>query len=379
MQQEHFNQGHSLPQNSANAPKGKPRPNEASTASGWPALVRWLLHPREPMPELDAALIQQQRLGPILADRLRGSVHPLEQMCAMVWQENFQRQVRLRELWLEACELLRAAGIDNLTQGSPPYAARLYGSSANRFSQDIDLLVMPANKDKARSLLLANGWSPLGHWGPLTRDGIALDLHDTPGDEARFTALRAGPHQSTEQLFEASRPCALNPHTRELQPGALAVNRLIHLVKHRFAETRHLLDLILLLRETPRDDFLRALALGRAGDHAALLARLLDRMGIARPACLRDLPEPAWLGAPWVQALLDDCANFRSGPRFHLVIAQTLPGMARWRYLLQSLLPPTTEHSVWHGQAGLGVWERTERLLRRARRAIEASRRRGQS
>ena len=179
--------------------------------------------------------------------------------------------------------MLRADGIRPILMKGGALRAWLYADGSPRAYGDVDLLVNPAEHDRAWNLLVGAGWrpspypSPSGHAdhlrAPVGRAQIPVDLHRT---FHRFTA-------APEAVWEL-----LSPHTVTLRLGT----------EHVEAFDEPVLALVVTLHNTmhagvPKhvEDLRRALA--TAPDASwRIAAGLADRLGCleAFGASLRTLP-----------------------------------------------------------------------------------------
>ena len=123
-----------------------------------------------------AALMERQLLLPLLGTRLLGAAPAAVPSTFSRYHQEVQEQARWRGLALEALDRrlrtdLAAAGIEALPLKGATLSRALYGEPGTRLSQDVDLLVHPAQLEEAATVLQRHGYRP-PH-----RSGLQRDLH----------------------------------------------------------------------------------------------------------------------------------------------------------------------------------------------------------
>lgn len=334
------------------------------------AYARVLTDGGTPPDEPDHAFVRTQRIAPLLYWRLGDAPHPCRSAWASEFAANYARIRRTRELWQQTTAALAGGGIPSLTLGSLPFAQDLYGHPAARWAQDIDLLIRPQHKARALEIMREVGWRPHANWGVWLQDGVHLDLHTMPGDEARLPVLAKAYAQSTEQLFAHALPCHEVPSTQVLDAAALLDNRVVHFFKHHCQSLRHGVEIALLMRRDCKA--LRAMVeQSRSGRVWACVLAVLRAWELDVPHDPTTPEERAFAARPNIARLLELAAEQRADARMFKVSAAMLGPLDRLRLLIQLAWPSRDRLLVIYGMhsASLG-----QVLALRARRVARACR-----
>jgi len=260
--------------------------------------------------------------------------------------------------------LLSGAGIETVSMKGPLFARWLYGDAGMRRFVDLDLLIDPAQRDRALQALGAAGYAlpaglsaaaartvfaGTGAWPLAHATAIGIDLH------WKLQAVGFGsPLPSGDLLRDSATTAVAGGAIRIPAPTHAAALALLHAAKHLWASLELTLAIAHLMRRAdvdwPRVYELarRAGAWNGAAAGLALAARIFDvdlprdlrdriQPGAVRPlvdAALRFLAMPDVAGAP----LREELAAHRAG----------LDGPGdRLRYAAWRLLAPTPLEAAW--------------------------------
>lgn len=326
-----------------------------------------------PWPSEPALTLGRQHwLGPWLKARLdqqpelpnQASAETRAQL-ASDFADAFFRLALLAGAWNDVHVALASHQVPTLTLGALPYHDSLYPHPAAKYSQDLDLLVHQSDLSNAEFAILSAGFTKVrGHnmWRKtIDRTPIELDLHTTPGEEARNPALALAYGQTTEQLFAASESwpglTSSNPSSPtnglRLSLPALADNRVIHFFKHYCYPLRHAIELPLILRQPLDTDALaHQVSLSRSGRVWAFVLSVLTRWGIDR-STIADPTSPADRAVaadPRINSLIESAANGTGDPVSTLAELRMLRGIDRARYAWNIAWPPRHALLEMHGR-----------------------------
>ena len=253
-------------------------------------------------------------------------------------------------------EAMRAADVRALPFKGPALSLAAYGDIGVRDSTDLDLVVQPADVDRAREALHAAGyvsragmsraqertlqWS-FGHFTyAAPGNGAMVELH------WRFAAPRYPWSIPVEQVFARAVPIRL---TGSIAPGPDPADQLLlqvmHGTRHQWERLEWLVAFVRLLQRTrPEEETLveragacgssRALALALRLAHDVLGARLSTRL-----AALADDPRPAACAARIVRTLEAGAFTTEQPYRFNMALMDR--SRDRARYVALSVLAPT--------------------------------------
>jgi len=318
------------------------------------------------------ALGRQHWLGPWLKARLdqqpESSNQPSAETRAQLasdFADAFIRHACLAGAWNDVHAALATRQTPTLTLGGLPYHDSLYPHPAAKYSQDLDLLVHQSDLSSAELAIRNAGFTKVrGHnmWRKIIdHTSIELDLHTTPGEEARNPALALAYGQTTEQLFAASESwqglTSSNPSSPtnglRLSLPALADNRVIHFFKHYCYPLRHAVELPLILRQPINPDALAyQVSTSRSGRVWAFVLSVLTRWGIDR-STIADPTSPAdraFAADPRINSLIESAANGTGEPISTLAELHMLRGIDRARYAWNIAWPPRHALLEMHGR-----------------------------
>ncbi len=175
--------------------------------------------------------------------------------------------------------MLRADGIRPILMKGGAVRAWLYADGTPRRYGDVDLLVNPAEHERARNLLVRAGWRPSIYQGdhadhlraPIGRAPIAVELHRT------FHRFNAAPEVVWETLSPHAVPLRLGgAEVEALDEPALALVVAVHHTMHA-AVPKHVEDLRRALVTAPEATWRIAAGLAdRLGCREAFAAALLS-------------------------------------------------------------------------------------------------------
>jgi hypothetical protein len=168
------------------------------------------------------------------------------------------QQLRAEVTFKKTSEILAAAGIDVLLLKGPHLGSTIYDAPKDRLYGDLDILVQPADFEKAAALLLDNGFTPFAydtfspeiqrdfkHWEFRSPWGVLVELHRWLSGHDRYPVDSAG-------LFARAEKFAFG----ETQALGLGLeDLLLHLCLHMGAsfffviEPKHVLDIALLTQK----------------------------------------------------------------------------------------------------------------------------------
>lgn len=289
------------------------------------------------------------------------------------------RKLALDVVAVEVVDLLAEHGIRSILLKGPAFGSWLYEKGESRPYSDIDLLVDPADQERLRPLLAAEGFR---HWDLGTSagerphdqifsrasDGSTLEVHWTlPGVEASDDVAWSALARGTEKLrlYDGGEVDVLGAPARSLLVA-------LHAAHHGSSSPRPLEDLARALARTPENVWSDAASLARrVGAIEAMAAGLrLDPTGAALCEQL-ELPP----GSSLVQALKSAGAP---PPAIAVARLSELPGMRRKAlFLIKELTPPPdfmrAAYPIAHrGPLGLSLAysQRPFRLLRPALRGF---------
>lgn len=282
-------------------------------------------------------------------------LHPLEQDLAL----RRLRQARLERPLDEALTHLAAAGIRTVVLKGPPLAARLYPDPSLRPSQDLDLMVAPADLDRAAAALEALGYQAekglLARYYRENHHHIHLHRDNTPPLELHFRATTGfGVIVPAEDfLSRASTPGAALAWV--LAPEDEFLYLALHAARHLFVALVLLYDLKLFL----------------------LLHRDLDwRLAAARARSLR-----VTRAVSMAVELLHGCLAVPLPPGRYLALAPDLRSRLAHRVLSAVARWPIQWKATWYGKMAFRIllcdhlawsaWSFRHRLLRAARRRAQ--------
>ncbi len=301
-------------------------------------VFKFLLYGKDIPARVSLKFLRDNRLSALFYLRLGERAHPLRQACATDFAYAFERRVKLNQAWEKVTEQLAQAGIENLSLGSLAYSAEIFGHPAARIPQDIDLLIHKDDFSQALRLLKEEGWSRLAGHPVLSRDGIELDLHTTPGEEARIPGVARAYVQRTQDLFAMSYQAAGTPiHTKVLRPEALLDNRVIHFFKHYCSSFQHGLELPLLLKR-PFDAALLEESIQRSssGKVWACVLEVLSDWGLISEEDQSKVPlspsDRGFVKRSRVEKVLKLVSEGRGGRAPLILTAFMMPPAARIRY-----------------------------------------------
>ncbi len=404
-------------------------------------LANCLLH-AGPLPSNDAiALARRHWLGAwlyhVAGDQITDP--SIRRLLATDFAESFTRRAALMQAWRLADTALADFGVRAITLGGLPWSDQTHPHPACKFSQDLDLLISTTDLPRAQAALRAAGFRPKrghGMWeimqtqlqpenetgfrfpedsdpegassvpaspksnrepqqpishprhegsGDVTQlpiPTIELDLHTTPGEEARNPTLRRLYGTTTEQLLTAAEPWTDwrnssggdNPQFGagwRLSIEACMDNRVVHFHKHHCHPLRHGLELLTLLQLPHDPEKLRNwVAIARTGRVWAFVLALLREWGgdeLADPITPADRN---WAAKPAVAKLLAPAANGQLTPLAHQLHLKMLGPTGKLRYLWGIAWPPR-DVLLWsygHHGAEMGMMKiarlRIRRLLR---------------
>ncbi len=119
--------------------------------------------------------------------------------------ETALRNLLVDQVSVEVCGLFAAAGIDCMLIKGPVIADWLYPDVVRRYG-DSDLLVSPANWERAKAVLVANGFrdalGPMGHPRMESLAGTAFErIHETVDLHCTISGLEASPAEVWAALW----------------------------------------------------------------------------------------------------------------------------------------------------------------------------------
>lgn len=286
------------------------------------------------------------------------ALHPLEQDLAL----RRLRQPRLERPLDEALTHLAAAGIRTVVLKGPPLAARLYPDPSLRPSQDLDLMVAPADLDRAAAALETLGYQAekglLARYYRENHHHIHLHRENTPPLELHFRATTGfGIIVPAADFLSRARPWPTpgGAVAWVLAPEDEFLYLALHAARHLFVALVLLYDLKLFLLLHPDLDWrlvaarARSLRVTRAVSMA--VEALHRRLAVARPPG-RDL------------ALAPDLRSRLAHRVLSLVSSWPIQWKAAW-YGKMAFRILLCDHLAW------SAWSFRHRLLRAARRRAQ--------
>jgi hypothetical protein len=227
------------------------------------------------------------------------------------------QQLRAEVTFSKTGEILAAAGIDILLLKGPHLGHTVYGSPKDRLYCDLDILVKPADFEKAAELLLENAFLPFAydtfspqvqrdfkHWEFRSPWGIVVELHRWLSGHDRYPIDSGGLFARAER-FTFGQTQALG-----LGPEDLLLHLCLHMGTSYFhvIERKHVVDIALLTRGRPIDwpVLLRRAKKAGAGTivyYALLSARKQENALV--PAGILDGLRPGKLRRLWVEKSID--------------------------------------------------------------------------
>lgn len=207
-----------------------------------------------------------------------------------------------------------------------PLSQRLYGDPFVRHSADLDLLVSPAERERAEAVLVADGWT-FHSYTPEERtfrgeaEGmtVVLELHDSLTDDPLVSHFRfAAPPEERVDVEGIALPTL----GARVLPSYLA----IHLAKHTSAPLLWLIDFATLWNTLAHEERAAALAFARTARTHRVLRWALTRVAHLERASGADLASLARCGG--------GSALFREphALRVNLMTAPTLTAAAALLY-----------------------------------------------
>ncbi|HZY04716.1 MAG TPA: nucleotidyltransferase family protein [Anaeromyxobacteraceae bacterium] len=186
------------------------------------------------------------------------------------------RQPRLDADLDRALLALGSAGVPCAVLKGPPLGERLYGEAALRPSLDLDLLVAPADLDRAVAALAAAGWraqgGPTARWQRRHHHHLLLEQPAVTGVELHFRAVTGfGGALPAEDLLARAAPGELRGRpVRRLAAEDEVLHLAVHAAGHGMGRLLWLVDIKAFLARHPGLDWdavrqrARARGLGRA-------------------------------------------------------------------------------------------------------------------
>ncbi|MEQ1886573.1 MAG: nucleotidyltransferase family protein [Bryobacteraceae bacterium] len=190
---------------------------------------------------------------------------------------------------LHLLDRFEAASIAVLPLKGPVLAQTLYGDTAGRVYEDLDLLVRPKDVVRASELLGECGyqpdsgyaWVPPVEWTRLTWETTLRDRNGTIVDLHWGIAPSDYPFRLTPEtmLANAARVCIAGREVVGLNTECLFAYLAIHGAKHAWDHKKWIPDVARVLELNPELDWPRVFALvgNRGGQHVIRLAALLAR------------------------------------------------------------------------------------------------------
>lgn len=249
--------------------------------------------------------------------------------------------------------------------------ADMYPAPGLRPMDDIDLLILPKDRELFADLLRELGFAPLPHYPSLWRRGtIILDVHEDVLHSDRIAGRKKAFSLTAADLAKDRRRMKAFAHLSTPSPDDALICLAVHAMKHGFSREICILDALCLMNRypeilSPREDFIR-----RIPEAGALLLLFISLIR-------------TWLGA--------DCREYRGRGLLRLVQqsgarGRPLPHMGevmiflmtdsfrdRLAFLLESLFPsPETMRQIFpEGHSLLFTYPR--RFLRLAKMARDFS------
>lgn len=316
------------------------------------------------------------------------------------WRSRLARQVlqvrltqrRLRAHLVTIAEQMQALGVGLATFKGVTASERWYDSEGDRPCADIDLLVAPADRGRAREIVAAldpdnpllgviqaivdhGALQSVDLWLP---DGTAVDLHF---DLLKYETRDRRPGM----IWERTRPHPLaeGVSVRVLEPEIALAHLLLHLNKDRFRYLGQFVDVARLMEREPVDwDRFAAFvtAEGLETPIGLSLEVVCEVLGVPTP------PHPTpdrWRAAVWRRLWSSDVrlrgregfVRFRNRQRVMPLLARgrTLEGIgAYWKYLfppgalMDYHFPETSGPYLWRN-----AWGRVKHWLARRRESAQ--------
>jgi hypothetical protein len=178
-------------------------------------------------------------------------------------------------------------GIDVIALKGPLMASLLYGSLSQRISDDLDLLVRPADMPKAKAMLIDLGFVPAAqpddYHHCFLRGSTLVELHFA-------IAPPSNPSIDLATAWARARKVEFQgQEARFFAPPDLLMYLVIHLVKHDFARMIWLLDTNLALRQLSVEDAKEVVAVAR---RIGVEGAFLTTCALIEAVFKRPLPAP---------------------------------------------------------------------------------------
>lgn len=237
------------------------------------------------------------RLHALLPPPQRGQLAPLQADALALTQRALILTAEMKRLVPQ----LEAQGIPTLVFKGPPFALSVFGSIALRAFTDLDLMVHPAQVERAWQFLTAQGYTLAYRISPaqlpaLIANGNHLPLYGSPNNElielhwAFFPKSRATPFDTAGAWARSVRMDFDGVSIATLAPFDLVHYLCLHGVKHAWSRLGWIADLAWCIVRYPELDW-RALL-----DHAARLGtRRITLVGLALVQELFSISPGAWL------------------------------------------------------------------------------------
>jgi hypothetical protein len=295
-------------------------------------------------------------LPKIFRDRLRGH-----------WAASAHLSNELRRL----LELFTRSGIETLPLKGPLLAESLYGSISLRTSEDLDLLVKPADFARAQTVLIDEGFSPVDEAGNyhrgFVRNDILVELHFAIASPSlpRFDIERAWARSNTVDFCGHA--------TRIFEKTDLLLYLVLHGVKHHFARLVWLLDVTRALANLSQDDVEQLLETARS---TGIEGTLLTTYALAHLVFGSEIPSRIGEAMTLNPAVFPHAAliadHVLSGPaeigtpaqNASIFVSLEMGARRRWAHRLRFLLP-TQQDRLWMRRYGIPVaWTKYLRPFR---------------
>lgn len=303
-------------------------------------------------------------LVPIVAPRLLRQVSSVPERVRLELQEASRRALEgsltLSGELVRVLRTLNADEIECIPFKGPALAAQLWGNFTLRQSMDIDLLVRPAQVERAVKALQSCGYSPDGNssWRKLLSSAVELPLKKTgmPILELQWGIVPRcfAVDLEMDACWQRSQSAEFGGQaTSAFSPEDLLLILCIHGWKHAWNRLLWLADVARLIRNSPALDWhalwLRAKSCGMENILVLALSLCRKLFGLALPAEL----EEAVATSPTITGLADESIRYMQGltqPTYtgwhrYLLLARERP-VDRIRHLFRFLFTP-----------GVGDWE----------------------
>jgi len=283
---------------------------------------------------------------------------------------NVRRNLLMTGTLLKLLRLLAAHSIPAIPYKGPVLATTAYGHLALRQFGDLDLLVRPQDADRAKALLVAQGYRWLHGRPPalfprllkvyelISGDGqVLVELHWALTSTTFFFPL-----DPTPLWTRLDTVCLLGTPVRNLVPEDLLLILCVHGAKHHWSRLGWICDVAALLQAAPQLDWTRCLQQARRLGGARMLAL---GMRLAHDLLGAGLPPEVWrwlqteATVPWlagqVQARLSAAASPADAwdhPAFYLGLRERVRDrLPCYLYLAyRTLLPAVLKHRIGRDQ-----------------------------